>query len=140
MKNSLLIGFSIVALGIAGHCAAGPIGLLTQKHRDWNFIQAVGGMKANLVERRLFVSCDVSGLKTITVKPTLVNSGIGVRKLRCSRVGNTIQLSVVTSVIEKGMRTDCGSVDLDAYPAGTYSVVYLDPSGTTHPVGDIELR
>lgn len=62
-----------------------------------------------------------------------------VRDVKCSRLGNTLRLSVVTSVIEKGKSPECGSLDLSAHPPGAYSVVYLDPDGTIHSVGAVVL-
>lgn len=127
----LLLTASIACGGIAG--------FLTQKAVSWRFIQSVGGMKVSLVENALHVDCDVSGLKEVTVKPTTVNSGIGVRELRHKQVGKTIQLSVVTSVIEKGMTTSCKPLDLSSSAAGEYSVEYINPDGTTQPLGKITL-
>ena len=134
-----LIATLSVVFTLSGITTAGLPGSLTQKHVDWNFVQAVGGMKIELVEKRLDVFCNVSGTETITVKPTQVNSGIGVRKVKCSRVGDEIRLSVITGVFENGMPTDCGNVDLTAYPAGEYQVVYVDPDGTTHLFGEVSL-
>jgi hypothetical protein len=120
-------------------CNAGLAGWLSQEHRDWSFIESVGGMKVELKEKKLDVVCDVSGIRRITTKPTIVNSGIGVRKLRWTRAGATIRLSVVTSVFEKGMSSSCGSIDLSIAPSGVYAVKYLDPDGTTHSLGKIAL-
>jgi hypothetical protein len=139
MKNSSFVFVMLIALAVLNPCDAGIPGWLTAEKRDWKFIQSVGGMKVSLEKRQLLVSCDVSGLKTVTIKPTMVNSGIGVREIKCSRADGNIQITVVTSVIEKGMKSACGSVDLSAYPAGPYNVVYLDPDGTTHALGKIEL-
>lgn len=118
---------------------SGVAGFLTRDAQDWKFIQSVGGMKVSLKENMLTVDCDVSGLKKVTVKPTMINSAMGVRKLKHKRVGKTIQLSLVTSVLEKGMTTSPKPIDLSAYPAGDYSVEYLDPDGATHPLGKITL-
>jgi hypothetical protein len=130
---------SFILLTIASPGNAGLAGILSAKSQDWSFIQSVGGMKVELIDNRLLVSCDVSGRRSITTKPSTVNSGIGVRKLKCSRAGSTIRLTVVTSVIGKGMKTECGPVDLGRHPSGSYSVVYLDPDGTTHSLGTIRL-
>jgi hypothetical protein len=119
---------------------AGIAGFLTKESRDWQFIQSVGGMKISLKGETLNVDCDVSGLKAITVKPTMVNSGIGVRQLKHKQFGKTIQLSLVTSIFEKGMTSSCKALDLSAYPHGEYAVQYLDPDGTTHPLGKIALK
>jgi hypothetical protein len=118
---------------------AGIAGFLTKESRNWQFIQSVGGMKISQQGNTLKVECDVSGTKKITVKPTMINSGIGVRDLKHKRVGKTIQLNLITSVFEKGMRSSCKALNLSAYPAGEYSVQYLDPDGTTHFLGKITL-
>ncbi|NNC89544.1 MAG: hypothetical protein HKN82_13905 [Akkermansiaceae bacterium] len=120
--------------------SSGPAGFFTREARDWKFIQAVGGMKVSAKDHVLLVECDVSGLKQVTVKPTLINSGIGVRGLKHKRDGNTIHLTVVTSVLEKGMKTSPKPVDLSDCPAGEYSVQYLDPDGTKHALGKITVK
>ena len=129
----------IAALLCVSACNAGLVGWLSQEHRDWSFIESVGGMKVELNNKNLCVACDVSGTRRITTKPTIVNSGIGVRKLRWTRIGATIRLTVVTSVFEKGMSSSCGSIDLSKAPSGVYDVEYLDPDGTTHSLGKIAL-
>jgi len=134
-----LIALIVATVALAGNLDAGLPGLLTKKHQDWSFIESVGGMKVALVDKTLAVECDVSGLKTITVKPTMVNSGMGVRQLKYSRSKNSIRISLITSVLEKGMKTRTGSIDLANYPPGTYSVVYLNPDGTTHPLSVVTL-
>ena len=125
---SVTVGFSGVA------------GFLTQERQDWNFIQSVGGMKVSAKEKVLHVECNVSGLRKVTVEPTMVNSGMGVRKLKHQRVGNVIQLSLITSVLEKGKSSDCSPIDLSAYPDGTYSVQYLDSDGKEHQLGKVTLK
>jgi hypothetical protein len=119
---------------------AGIAGFLTQETRSWAFIQSVGGMKISLQGNTLSVDCDVSGTRKVTVKPTMINSGLAVRKLAHKQFGKTIQLSLVTSVFEKGMSSSCKPLDLSAYPAGEYSVEYRDPDGTTHALGKITLK
>jgi hypothetical protein len=135
MKN---LGFTLMAFWVCmATCDAGLAGWLTQEQRSWTFIECVGGINVTLKNKRLDVDCDVSGTRRITKKPTLVNSGIGVRKLRWTRAGSTIRLSVVTNVFEKGMSSSCGGLDLAKVPSGSYSVEYLDPDGTTHSLGMI---
>ncbi|PQJ28161.1 hypothetical protein [Rubritalea profundi] len=119
---------------------SGFSGFLTQKSQDWKFIQSVGGMKVSLEEKTLNVECYVSGLKKVTIKPTMINSAMGVRRIKHKRDGKTIYLTLVTSVIEKAMTQSCKQLDLSAYPAGEYSVQYRDPDGTKHPLGKITLK
>jgi hypothetical protein len=118
--------------------AIGP-GFLTQKKRDWSFIQSVGGMTVASHEQSLIINCDVSGTRKVTVKPTLINSGIGVRKIIHKRDGNKIQLTLVTSVIGKDTKTNPKPLNLSRYPAGTYQVVYLDGDGKEHDLGSVKL-
>lgn len=115
-------------------------GLLSRNKEDWKFIQSVGGMSATMKDSTLIVDCDVSGMKTVTVKPTMINSGMGVRELKHKRDGNTILLTLVTCVIGKDVKTTPKPVDLSDYPAGEYSIQYLDPDGTRHAVGKVTLE
>ncbi len=130
----------VLAALVAGSLRAGWVGFLTQEHRDWAFIESVGGMRVSLDDRALKVDCDVSGIRKVTKDPTLMNSGIGVRRLKCQREGGVLRLSVITSVIEKGMTASCGGVDLSDDAKGDYAVEYLDPDGTTHALGTITLQ
>lgn len=134
-RLTFLMLFLTAALGLAKLPA-----VFTQEARSWNFIQAVGGMKISAEDKQLFVDCNVSGTKTITVKPTLVNSGIGVRKVKVRRDGNKLMLTVVTSVIGKDVGPVPKPVDLSSLPDGRYQVVYLDPKGKETALGKISLE
>lgn len=75
----------------------------TRETKDWDFIQKVGGIKTGTpieTEDGLYlpVLCDVSGLDSITVKPTLLNSALWCLKTRISRKDNTIHLKVVAGL------------------------------------------
>lgn len=119
---------------------SGIAGFFTQEKVDWKFVQSVGGMRVSLKESSLVVECDVSGTRPVTVKPTLINSAMGVRDLKHKRDGDTLYLTLVTSVLEKGITTSPKPVDLSAYAAGEYSVQYLDPDGAKHLIGKITLK
>lgn len=118
---------------------SGLVGFLTKESRDWAFIQSVGGMKVSLKENKLIVDCNVSGTKKVTTEPRMINSGIVVRKVVHKQVGKTIHLTVVTSVVEKGLSATCKPIHLSKYPAGTYTVQYLDRDKTTHELGKITI-
>ena len=77
-------------------------------------------MQVELEGRLLAIDCNVSGLKTVALKPKFINSWIGVRKVANSRAGDVIRISVQTSVLEKGMNTECSSVYVSDYPSGKY--------------------
>lgn len=140
MKMILMPSITYILLLFLTPAHAGLPQLLTSQERSWAFIQSVGGMKVSAKDSTLTVECDVSGLKKVTVKPTLINSGIGVRKLKHKRDGNTILLTLFTCVIGKGITTSPKPVDLSDYPDGAYSVAYLDPDGARHPVGKVFLK
>jgi hypothetical protein len=140
MKIITMPSIAFILLLFATPVHAGLPQFLTSQERDWAFIQSVGGMKVSAKDSTLTVECDVSGLKTVTVKPTLINSGIGVRKLKHKRDGNTILLTLSTCVIGKGITTSPKPVDLSACPEGEYSVEYLDPNRARHPIGKIAIR
>lgn len=131
---------SLIFFLTASFAFAGIAGFLTKEKVDWKFVQSVGGLRVSLKDSNLVVECDVSGTKQVTVKPTMVNSAMGVRELKHKRDGNTIYLTVVTSVLEKGITTSPQPVDLSAYAAGEYSVQYLDPNGTKHSIGKITVK
>jgi len=97
-------------------------------------------MKVGLEKKKLVVSCDDTGLKEITKRPISVNSGMVVRKLMCVRVDDIISLSLDTSIAEKGKGSTCGSINISAYPLGTYSVVYLNPDGSTEALRKIKVQ
>lgn len=116
----------------------GP-GFLTQKKRDWAFIQTVGGISVASHHQSLIINCDVSGTRKVTSKPTIINSGLGVRKVIHKRVKNKIQLTLVTSVISREAKPNPKPLDLSSYPEGAYQVVYLDPDGKEHDLESVKL-
>ena len=139
MKNMIMRIATLFILS-ATLAYSGLTGFLTQESRDWDFIKSVGGMKVSAKDKTLVVDCDVSGIRKVTVKPSTINSAMAVRKIWHKRVGNTIQLKVVTSVIEKGINSACKPLDLSAYPDGTYKVEYLNSDGTTQALGKVTLK
>ncbi|YCM43727.1 hypothetical protein V2O64_20690 [Verrucomicrobiaceae bacterium 227] len=139
MKN-LTTKITVLLILTATLAHSGLTGFLTQESRDWDFIQSVGGMKVSAKDQTLVIDCDVSGTREVTVKPTMIHSAMAVRKVWHKRVGNTIQLKVVTSVIEKGINPACKPLNLSAYPDGTYKIRYLNSDGTTQALGEVTLK
>lgn len=83
----------------------------------------------------------VSGLTTVTQKPTLMNSGLTVRKIDLKRNGTQIIIRVVTQVAEKG--THAGPIlyaDIDSLPPGKYQVYYETGGDTGKKLGEIEIK
>ncbi len=125
---------------------ASVIGWLTSDSQDWDFVQKTGGIRiSNPIEKDgntiLPVEYDVSGLTTITQKPTLINSGMTVRKIGFKRNGAQIIIRVVTQVAEKG--THAGPIhyaDLDGLPPGKYQVYYGTAGDAGRFLGEIEIK
>lgn len=137
MKTIVCTLLAITAI-ITISCRSNIVASLSSETRDWGFVQSVGGMAVSMTDPvTLDVDADVSGLRAVTVKPTIINSALAVRRLDHRIEGNTIYLTLVTGLIDKGMSTSCGSIDLSDTPPGRYTVTYLDPDGTTHHIGEV---
>ena len=125
---------------------ASVIGWLTSDAQDWDFVQKTGGIRiSNPIKKDgkivLPVEYDVSGLTAVTQKPTLMNSGMTVRKIELKRKGTQIIIRVVTQVAEKG--THAGPVhyaDLDDLPPGKYQVYYGTAGDAGKNLGEIEIK
>ena len=97
-------------------------------------MQRVGGLAVHAERRHgrdvhLSVRCDVSGLHTITVKPTALNSGLVVEGVRVTRQDRAMYLVVRTALQAEGRSSTCGPVDLANVPSGKYTVFYGEPRG-----------
>lgn len=129
---------AILLVTIAGCDAVGS--------RDWQFVQSVGGLALGTPGRDdrghvlLPLRCDVSGTQAITVQPTTMNSGL-VCEAPAARVrSNTVFLTIRTFIAGSDKaEARCPAADLGAQPAGAYSVIYLSPDGSQHPLGSIQI-
>jgi hypothetical protein len=114
-------------------CAA----LLTARRQPWTVIQSVGGLRVDEPVRQpdgsvfLPVVCNISGLDTITVKPTMINSAWVVKKIAVKCRKGRIQIQVVTCVADNKHTSVARGVVLGEMPAGTYQVEYLNTDGST---------
>jgi hypothetical protein len=116
------------------------VGCSTEQ-KDWKFIQDVGGMSIGKPYRTekgimLPVNCDVSGLKTITVKPKIMNSGLSIKEIKVERTNKVISLALVTSV---GGNASCNDLFLGNLPSGEYSIVYKEPNGSFVQITETEI-
>lgn len=111
--------------------------------RSWEFIESVGGIAINTPSRVrncavfLPVTCDVSGLKSVTKKPTSMNSSLVVTDIDKKIEGNEILLSVKTGLASKLKTSACSGVELGDIPAGDYQVFYLGPDRQKHSLGKV---
>jgi hypothetical protein len=113
------------------------------EHRDWAFVQSIGGMAVGTPYRTasgvmLPVAVDVSGLKTITTKPRVMNSGLAVKEIVVRREGHTLGIALFTTAAGgSSARTTSGDVALGDLQPGRYSVVYAEPNGGRVDMGEV---
>ena len=113
------------------------------EHRDWAFIQSVRGMALGTPYRTasgimLPVSVDVSGLKTVTTTPRVMNSGLALKEIVVRREGNTVGIALFTTAAGSlSQRTTSSDIALGDLQPGRYTVVYAEPNGERVDVGQI---
>ena len=124
----------LVAAGLSTYSAA-----LAQA-RDWAFVQSVGGLAIDAPVQKngswlLPIRCNVSGLETVTVRPSTLNSGLG-----CSvsaRVeGQSILLTVATRLDSSAA---CPPVNLGPLAKGRYTVFYSGAPNERVRLQEIEI-
>jgi hypothetical protein len=143
MKILLTILFPIMLVATS---RGGIVGWLTSDTRDWSFVQQTGGIRiAAPIEKEgrkvLPVEYYVQGTVAITCQPTLMNSGLAVKKIELKSQGAQIVIRVVTQVVEEG--SDVGRVhygNLSGFPAGSYDVFYETAGDATKRLGKIEIK
>ena len=126
---------------------AGLVGWLTSSACSWNTVQQTGGIRIGEPlekEGRLVlpVEYDASGVTGVNRHPNRINSGLVVRKISTSRIGNgRIVIRVVTQVAEKS--SDTGRMhyaDLENFPPGAHSVYYGDADDPDKLLGQIRVK
>jgi len=110
--------------------------------RSWLFVQSVGGIEVGAPQQSetgwvLPVRVDVSGLRTITVKPTTLNSGLSCERIEATIEGNAIFLTIHTSVAGGGRSSACPSPRIGRLHAGTYSVFYRSSNEKPVAIGKV---
>jgi len=113
--------------------------------RSWNFVQAVGGLSIGTpfhIEGGwvLPVHGDVTGLQTITVKPTTLNSGLACKKTAAEVVGNEIYLTIITSLAGKDSGALCPPAFLGQLHSGKYAVFYRGPNELAIKLGEVSIE
>ena len=133
----------VIIVFIASGCTKGDISDWFYG-RSWEFIESVGGIAIGTPSRNLRgsvylpVNCDVSGLTTITKKPTMINSALVVKGIDKKIADKYILISVdsgLASVISK--TCTCSGVDLGDIPNGDYQVFYYGSDREKHFLGKV---
>lgn len=142
MKRDLIVLALVPLLVGCTSC----VSLITSHGQPWEMVQSVGGLRVdNPVTQAngtvfLPVICNVSGFETITVKPTMLNSALVVRKIAVKHRTDKIQIQVVTCVVDNKHTSATKGVDLGKVKKATYLVEYLNPDGTTVTLREIEVK
>lgn len=113
--------------------------------RSWEFMQSVGGIALGKPDRggeawRLPLQCDVSGLQSFTVKSTMLNSALVWADTDTRIENQDILITVETGLTGAGKSPICGSANLGNIKPGKYRVMYRDPDGKMHFVGEIKVE
>ena len=133
----------LVGAAVAFGCG---MAVVTSEHRDWTFIQQVGGLAVGEPQKladgnyRLPIRCDVSGLEAVTIKPRTVNSGLIVRETGCAVRQHTIQIWIKTCLADKKHNAAAPDVLLKNIPPGKYQVQYRNLDGSLVNLREIEIR
>ena len=110
--------------------------------RDWDFVQSVGGIAFDSPVQGsggwiLPVQADVSGIRPITVKPTLLNSALACKSVEASVDGRVIYLTLVTGVVSQRRTPICPAAELGWLDPGSYSVIYRGPDRNAVSIGEV---
>jgi len=147
-KPTICTLLTLAALAVGNFSCSAITGCATSFHATWAFIQTVGGIKvgdaypATNKTWTVAVECDVSGLTTITTKPTTMNSALVVKDVRCEVQQHQLRIWVVTCVATGRTNQPHWAKDmkLNGIEPGQYQVMYLNPDGSTVKIRPIELH
>jgi hypothetical protein len=100
--------------------------------QSWAFVQSVGGL---LVQPPMHgeqgwalpIRANVSGIETISIKPTAINSGMVCEQTLSEIEGNNIYLTIVTGAARSNASAVCPPAILGKIAPGKYSVFYRGP-------------
>ena len=117
---------------------------VSSQSRDWAFIQTIGGIAIGAPYRGagggvyLPIDCEVSGTRTITVKPTKVYSALTCQEPVVRVQGPSVYITVRTGFpSDRYPNARCPDANLGELAPGSYAVLYASPDGGEHPLGSI---
>jgi hypothetical protein len=129
--------FLVIALLLAG-CGLVP------KEQSWEFVISVGGITVDPPQvtpsgLTLPVRADVSGLQTISNKPTTLNSIMACSLTQAKVEGREILVTISTSLLREGGSSQCPPAKLGKLAAGRYSVLYGSTRADAKPIGMVDV-
>src|SRR5688572_9643837 len=116
--------FVLPALLILQGCS-----LAFAEERPWSFVTAIGGLEVGTPIQSsgrwsLPIRADVSGLQTITNKPTTINSALVCEVVKARVKGQDIFLILKTTLAHGDATSICPAAKLGRLAPGRYSVWY----------------
>lgn len=114
------------------------------RSESWQFVQSVGGIAIDAPKKELAgwvipVRADVSGLSTITVKPTLLNSALICVRTEAAIEGQAIYITVVTGLVRSGLSPLCPPAQLGKISTGKYRVLYRGPDEKPIELSEVKI-
>ena len=114
------------------------------QQQPWSFVQAAGGLRLGKPVPRpsgwvLPVDADVSGLSTITARPTAVNPALVCSETRAALEGQAIYLTLITRSPGSGGASRCPPVFIANTLAGRYTVFYRFAGEAPVRLGEVTL-
>ena len=138
MLNRLARVVVIAALGLAPLAQA-------QTPASWEFLQSVGGIRIGAAQKDgngwiLPVECDLTGLRSITTDPTVLNSELVVDRLQWQADGQQLRVSVLLKETSYATsEATCPLLRLQGLQPGRYTVFYQDRD-RQYPLGETTLE
>ena len=135
MYSKLIMG--IISLSFLG-CST------LDTHQDYSFIEQVGGIAVigqsddpDFLEIRV----NVSGLETIAVKPTTLNSALAVKSVKSEIDGSKINIYVVTTLVsDNNPNFTASKVNIGGANKGLNQVFYLNKDGSVVKLKDVDIQ
>jgi hypothetical protein len=143
MISRILLNAALIVIIASGPATAGPSDIFYGQ--PWEFMETVGGVAIGTPSRTppgtvfLPVICDVSGLTTITRKPTAINPALVVAGIDTKIDVRQILITVGTGLPSETTTSNCPGVDLGDIPAGEYQVFYYNTGQDKHLLGEVNV-
>ena len=148
MKIKLTLLLLLAGLAITSVSCSMMTGFATSNHLSWKFVQSVGGIKVGNPKPisngywTLPIEFDVSGLTTLTTKPTTLNSALVAKDVRYKIEQDRLLVWIVACVVTERYSESHWNkgITLKGVNPGQYKVQYLNPDGSTETIRSVEIQ